>query len=93
MYTGYLNDALTYLTSATTIGNHDSGSAAYNEHFNLPNESTQLGATTAGTDYWFVYDNTLFMVINSNNRSTAEHKEFMESAIAQNSDVRWKTRM
>ena len=48
-YTGYLNDALTYLTSATTIGNHDSGSAAYNEHFNLPNESTQLGATTAGT--------------------------------------------
>ena len=90
-YTGYLNDALTYLTSATTIGNHDSGSAAYNEHFNLPNESTQLGATTAGTDYWFVYDNTLFMVINSNNRSTAEHKEFMESAIAQNSDVRWKT--
>ena len=36
-------------------------------------------------------DNTLFMVINSNNRSTAEHKEFMESAIAQNPDVRWKT--
>ena len=90
-YTGYLNDALTYLTSATTIGNHDSGSAAYNEHFNLPNESDGLGATTAGTDYWFVYDNTLFMVINSNNRSTAEHKEFMESAIAQNPDVRWKT--
>ena len=90
-YTGYLNDALTYLTSATTIGNHDSGSAAYNEHFNLPNESDSLGATTAGTDYWFVYDNTLFMVINSNNRSTAEHKEFMESAIAQNPDVRWKT--
>ena len=90
-YTGYLNDALTYLTSATTIGNHDSGSAAYNEHFNLPNESTQLGATTAGTDYWFVYDNTLFMVINSNNRSTAEHTEVLESAIAQNPDVRWKT--
>ena len=90
-YTGYLNDALTYLTSVTTIGNHDSGSAAYNEHFNLPNESDSLGATTAGTDYWFVYDNTLFMVINSNNRSTAEHKEFMESAIAQNPDVRWKT--
>ena len=90
-YTGYLNDALTYLTSATTIGNHDSGSAAYNEHFNLPNESDSLGATTAGTDYWFVYDNTLFMVINSNNRSTPEQKEYIESAIAQNPDVRWKT--
>ncbi len=36
-----------------TIGNHDSSSAAYNEHFNLPNESAQYGATTAGSDYWF----------------------------------------
>lgn len=38
-YAGYLNDTLTSLTSATTIGNHDSSSTAYNEHFNLPNES------------------------------------------------------
>lgn len=90
-YTGYLNDTFSSLTSATTIGNHDSSSAAYNEHFNLPNESAQYGATTAGSDYWFVYNNTLFMDINSNDRSAAEHKQFMQDAIAANPDVRWKT--
>ena len=90
-YAGYLNDAFTSLASVTTIGNHDSGSTAYNEHFNLPNESDEYGATTAGTDYWFVYNNTLFMDINSNDMSTAEHKKFMEEAIAANPDVTWKT--
>ena len=90
-YTGYLNESLSSLTSATTVGNHDSGSAAYGEHFNLPNESTELGTTTAGGDYWFVYNNTLFMGINSNDQSTSEHKEFMEEAIAANPDVTWKT--
>ncbi|MBM6855962.1 phosphohydrolase, partial [Mediterraneibacter glycyrrhizinilyticus] len=84
-------DAFSSLASVTTIGNHDSGSAAYNEHFNLPNESTKYGETNAGTDYWFVYNNTLFMDINSNDMSTAEHKVFMEEAIAANPDVTWKT--
>ena len=90
-YAGYLNQALTSLASASTIGNHDSGSKAYGQHFNLPNESADLGETTAGTDYWFVYNNTLFMDINSNDRSNAEHKAFMEEAIKANPDVKWKT--
>ena len=82
-YTGYINELFTSLPSATTIGNHDSGSAAYNQHFNLPNESADKGQTTAGSDYWFVYENTLFINLNSNDRSTAEHKAFIEEAIAQ----------
>ncbi len=90
-YAGYLNDAFASLPSATTIGNHDSSSAAYNEHFNLPNESSDKGITKAGSDYWFVYENTLFIDINSNNRSAAEHKAFIEEAIAANPNVKWKT--
>lgn len=90
-YVGYLNDAFASLPSATTIGNHDSSSAAYNEHFNLPNESRNKGITKAGSDYWFVYENTLFIDINSNNRSAAEHKAFIEEAIAANPNVKWKT--
>lgn len=90
-YTGYLNETLSSLASASTIGNHDSGSIAYQQHFNLSNESDTLGTTTAGGDYWFVYNNTLFMDINSNDRSTAEHKQFLEEAIAANPDVKWKT--
>lgn len=89
-YSGYLDhEELTSVPQATTIGNHDSSSNAYTQHFNLPNE-TAKGETAAGTDYWYVYNNTLFMNINTNNTSTAEHKEFMKEAIKENQDVRWK---
>lgn len=89
-YSGYLeHEELTSVPQATTIGNHDSSSNAYTQHFNLPNE-TAKGETAAGTDYWYVYNNTLFMNINTNNTSTAEHKAFMKEAIKENQDVRWK---
>ena len=92
-YSYYINDKLASLTSATTIGNHDSSSSSYGQHFALPNESASLGITNAGSDYYYVYNNTLFMVLNSNNKSTAEHKEFMEQAIAATADqdITWKT--
>ena len=90
-YDLYLDhDALLSLPVATVIGNHDSSSDAYNEHFNLANESATLGITNAGGDSWFVYNNVLFMVLNSNDQSAAEHKEFMKAAIAANPDVSWK---
>ena len=89
-YSGYLDhEELTSVPQATTIGNHDSSSNAYTQHFNLPNE-TAKGETAAGTDYCYVYNNTLFMNINTNNTSTAEHKAFMKEAIKENQDVRWK---
>lgn len=89
-YSGYLDhEELTSVPQATTIGNHDSSSNAYTQHFNLPNE-TAKGETAAGTDYWYVYNNTLFMNTNTNNTSTAEHKAFMKEAIKENQDVRWK---
>ena len=75
---------------APTIGNHD-GSSLYARHFNVPNESTSYGRTVAGYDYWFTYGNTLYMVLNSNNRSVEEHDAFMEKAIAAaGDDVVWK---
>ena len=89
-YSGYLeHEELTSVPQATTVGNHDSSSNAYSQHYNLPNVSDK-GATTAGSDYWYVYNNTLFMDINTNNMSTAQHREFMEEAINANPDVRWK---
>ena len=89
-YNGYLDhDELLSLPVATVVGNHDSSSNAYDQHFNVPNES-ELGVTNAGGDYWFVYNNTLFLALNSNSMSTAEHKAFMEQAIAEAGDVDWK---
>lgn len=89
-YAGFLgNDLLTSLPLATVIGNHDTKSTAYNQHFNVPNE-TNLGVTNAGGDYSFVYNNALFLVINTNSSSVAEHLEFVKDAIEKNPDVSWK---
>ena len=91
-YDGYLeHDTLLDLPTATVVGNHDSGSAAYNQHFNNPNESS-YGMTAAGGDYYFVYNHVLFLALNSNNTSTAEHKAFMEQAIQATAgqDITWK---
>lgn len=89
-YSAYLEQAQLYsLPVATVVGNHDSSSDSYDQHFNVPNESS-LGKTNASADYWFRYGNTLFLVLNVNNMSTAEHKAFMEDAISKNTDAAWK---
>ncbi|MEG0548093.1 MAG: FN3 domain-containing metallophosphoesterase family protein [Coprobacillus sp.] len=89
-YTGYLSpEELTEVPQSTSVGNHDSGSSSYSQHYNLPNVSGQ-GATTASSDYYYVYNNTLFLNINTNNTSVAEHREFIKKAIEENQDVRWK---
>ena len=91
-YSYYLNHStLLDLPVATNVGNHDSSSVAYDEHFNVPNE-TAYGTTEASGDYYFVYNHVLFMALNSNNKSTAEHKQFMEEAIEATKDqnITWK---
>ena len=91
-YDGYLNHEPLYsLPVAPVIGNHDSASAAHDQHFNVPNES-DLGVTPSGGDYYYVYENTLFMVLNSNNLSTAEHRQFMIDTINDTADldIKWK---
>jgi hypothetical protein len=81
------------LPIAQTVGNHDNNSAAFLRYFNPPNLS-QLGAgkdpQLSMGDYWFTYDKTLFMVLNSNNYSITPHKQFMEQTIAANPDHNWK---
>ncbi len=95
-YDGYLDHGvLTSLPAATLIGNHDSGSNAYGQHFNNANESDQYGITNAGGDYYFVYNNVLFLMLNSNAQSAdavAGHKAFMEQAIesTKNENIQWK---
>ncbi|MBR5285900.1 MAG: discoidin domain-containing protein [Clostridia bacterium] len=86
-------DQLSSLAIATSIGNHDYDSNYYKNYFNNPNDTTDgkiYGNTKAGGNYWYTYNNVLFMHVNSCNISWAEHKEFMEKAIAANPDVTWK---
>ncbi|MBQ5837131.1 MAG: metallophosphoesterase family protein, partial [Clostridia bacterium] len=81
------------LAIATSIGNHDYNSNFHKNYFNSPNTAVDgktYGESKAGGDYWYTYNNVLFMHINSCNISWAEHKEFMQKAIAANPDVTWK---
>lgn len=78
-----------------TNGNHDVGSKAYEQHYNLPNEDLTAGPASSGTasggDYWFIYKDVLFVNINSNSRDYASHNAFLEKVVAEQGDkVKWK---
>ena len=93
-YAGYLSaEVLAYLPVATTIGNHDSGSAQYSYHFNNPNTMTDAenpNASYAGTDYYYTYGNTLFIFIDTNNYNCADHENTIKKAIEENQDAKWR---
>ncbi len=83
---------------ASTIGNHDSGIADYGGksyhslYFYDPNTTVDgkvYGETPAGGDYWHTYNNTLFIHLNDNNLSGAEHKAFIQAAFDANPDMTW----
>lgn len=105
-YAGYLEHAaLKSMPVATVIGNHDHGYyvsggaykdyeySIYNDHFNNPNKyGTEEGKTTANSDYWYTYNNVLFLNLNSNDLSTASHQAFLKEALEANKDkdIDWK---
>ncbi|MEU9757351.1 metallophosphoesterase family protein, partial [Streptomyces althioticus] len=60
---------------AATIGNHDVGGKAYEQHHFTPNTDKsdayydKDAATRSGGDYWFIHKDVLFIDINSNAQS------------------------
>ena len=97
-YAGFLNPSvLRSLPIATTIGNHDSKSANYSNHFNYPNKQTSSAntesRTTAGTDYYFTYGNTLFISIDTNNYNVSTHENVIREAVEKNPDSTWRILM
>lgn len=90
-YAGYLSpDILKTLPVATTVGNHDADNMNYTYHFNTPNNS-ELGSNgIVGGDYWFTYGSALFIMLNTQDTNVAEHKLFIDQAIAANKDCKWR---
>lgn len=93
-YAQYLApEATRTIPQATTIGNHDVSSKAYEQHFNRPNVSQDHGGggiITSGGDYWFIEDGVLFLNINSNSPDTDAHAEFIDEVVAEHGgQVRW----
>ncbi len=91
-YAGYLSAAaLRSLPEATSIGNHDSMTNGYKNHFNVPNPfKEETNPTKAGHGYFYTYGNALFMVINANNYNAADHKALIEKAIKAYPDTKWR---
>ena len=93
-YAQYLApEATRTIPQATTIGNHDVSSKAYEQHFNRPNVSQDHGGggiVTSGGDYWFIEDGVLFLNINSNSSDMDAHAEFIDEVVAEHGDqARW----
>ena len=91
-YAAYLSaDALKNLPESAAIGNHDSMTTGYQNHFNNPNPFTEEGnPTPAGHGYYYTYGPVLFMVINGNNYNASDHKALIEKAIAAHPDKKWR---
>lgn len=91
-YAGYLNaDLISQLPVATTIGNHDSQSANYQNHFNNPNSFLEeTSPSAAGNGYYFSYGNALFIVINTNNYNCADHENLIKKAIEATPGAEWR---
>ncbi|MFJ2030519.1 fibronectin type III domain-containing protein [Streptosporangium sp. NPDC087985] len=84
------SDKLRQYPWAATIGNHDVGGRAYEQHFWTPNTDRSApyyngsAATRSGGDYWFKYKNVLFIDINSNaytNGSDAAHIDYITNVV------------
>lgn len=74
------SDKLRQYPWAATIGNHDVGGKAYEQHLSTPNTDRSAGlyangnptSNTSGGDYWYVYKDVLFIDLNSNSYATTQ---------------------
>lgn len=97
-YNGFLSESslLTNIPLATAVGNHDAGrgdASSYSSHYTLPNMSiygSSDDSVTGDEDYYFTYGNTVFMVLNTNNSSIAEHTAFIENTINNTENCTWR---
>lgn len=90
-YAGYLSpDLMKSVPVATTVGNHDADNANYTYHFNPANSSSLGDNGTVGGDYYYTYGDALFMILNTQDTNVEEHRQFIESTVAANTDCKWK---
>ncbi|MFJ5923946.1 fibronectin type III domain-containing protein [Kitasatospora sp. NPDC092948] len=99
-------DQLRQYPWALTVGNHDVGSKAYEQHYVAPNwdRSPELYANgnpnsnTSGGNYWFIHKGVLFIDINSNSYQSssggggdAAHIAYITDVINKHgSEAKWK---
>ena len=97
-YSYFFAEELTGITFAPTAGPahditpNDNTPSSFGEHFYLPNESDKYGVSASLGDYWYVYNNTLFMHLNMGDRTAleSEHSAFITEAMRANPNAFWR---
>lgn len=91
-YDYFLDNSVLYSTALMpVVGNHDVGSGFFGDHFSLPNLNAIGTANGRDGNYWFTKGSALFMVLNNPSPThSTEHECFVEEAIQQNPDARWR---
>lgn len=99
-------DKLRQYPWAATIGNHDVGGKAYEQHFATPNtdrsgayySNGDPASDSSGGDYWYIYKDVLFIDLNSNSYATSQggggdaaHIDYVTDVINKHgSEAKWK---
>ncbi|MFJ5643865.1 fibronectin type III domain-containing protein [Streptomyces sp. NPDC093223] len=99
-------DKLRQYPWAATIGNHDVGGKAYEQHLYTPNTDRTApyysngnpASNTSGGDYWYIYKDVLFIDLNSNSYATSQggggdaaHVDYVSDVINKHgSEAKWK---
>nr|WSX77616.1 metallophosphoesterase family protein [Streptomyces sp. NBC_00899] len=99
-------DKLRQYPWAATIGNHDVGGKAYEQHFATPNtdksgayySNGDPASNSSGGDYWYIYKDVLFIDLNSNSYATSQggggdaaHLAYVTDVINKHgSEAKWK---
>ncbi|MEU8629622.1 metallophosphoesterase family protein [Streptomyces sp. NPDC048669] len=99
-------DQLRQYPWAATIGNHDVGGKAYEQHFSTPNTDNSgalysngnPASDTSGGNYWYIYKDVLFIDLNSNSYATSQggggdeaHTKYVTDVINEHgSEAKWK---
>ena len=93
LYQGFITEELSGITFAPSVGpGHESPSILYQEHYNLPNLSTDYGVSNPSANYHYVYNNVLFIHLNSADKTAytnGEHAEYVEKTMKANPDADW----
>lgn len=90
-YAGYLSpEIMKKVPVATTVGNHDADNANYTYHFNTANQSSLGDNGYVGGDYYFTYEDALFIILNTQDTNVSEHKQFIEETVEKNKDCKWR---
>ncbi len=76
---------------AAAIGNHEFYTTNFFSHYNNPNRKTSVPLRdAAGNGYYFLYNDVLFIVLDSNFMLPATHRAIVKAACEAYPDTKWR---